>query len=244
MTARRSPLTPGASESRDRAANPVGDAAQPSAPADHREAARGQDDVDALASKVPGLVEPVLLGTRLYDLDDRAQEGSLRRRASCREVEPRPLARSLATEAQHAHGHADLERASPARTGHLEQARGRPGRSPTEARCGRARRGGRCPTTSRRRGAQPPGLRGGRDALRVRRRRARPPPRERVTTMPAQRESFRDRRTERRQEGEAPGSASQPHRSTRSRSSSSVAGPIPGTASSSSTDPNAPCSDR
>ena len=77
--------------------------------------------MDALASKVPGLVEPVLLGTRLYDLDDRAQESSLRRRATCREVEPRPLARSLATETQHAHGHANLERASPAGTGHLEK---------------------------------------------------------------------------------------------------------------------------
>ena len=77
--------------------------------------------MDALASEVAGLVEPVLLGTRLYDLDDRAHEGALRGRAPCREVEPRPLAGSLATETQHAHGHAHLERASPAGTGHLEK---------------------------------------------------------------------------------------------------------------------------
>src|SRR5215207_8854657 len=106
---------------RDRAADPVGDPAQPSAPADDGERARGQDDMDALAPEIASLVEPFLLGPRLPDLDDRAHEGALRRRAPRRKVEPCSLARALAIEAQHAHGHANLERASPARAGHIEQ---------------------------------------------------------------------------------------------------------------------------
>jgi hypothetical protein len=105
----------------NRGADPVRDAAQPSAPAYDRERARGKDDVDALAPEVAGLVEPVLLGTRLSDLDDRAQQGALRWSAPCREVEPRTLAGSLTAETEHTHGHANLERASPARTGHLEK---------------------------------------------------------------------------------------------------------------------------
>jgi hypothetical protein len=75
--------------------------------------------VDALAAQIAGLVETVLLGTRLSDLDDRAQEGTLRWRASRREVESRALARILAPETQN-------ERASPARTGHLEKRGTRP----------------------------------------------------------------------------------------------------------------------
>ena len=46
--------------------------------------------------------------------------------ATGREVEPRTLARSLAAEPQHTHGHTNLERASPARTGHLEKRGTRP----------------------------------------------------------------------------------------------------------------------
>ena len=243
MTARRSPLIPGASES---AIAPRTRSAMPPSPP------RRPTTVKLLVVRMtwtpwrrryPASSNPSSSGRGSTISTIDAQESALRRRATCREVEPRPLARGLA------HQSAARGRARGPRTGFAgsdrspREARGRPGRSPTEARCGRERPGGRCPTTSRPRRAQPPGLRGGGDALRVRRRRARLPPRERVTTMPAQRESFRGRRTERLQEGEAPGSASQPHRSTRSRSSSSVAGPIPGTASSSSTDPNAPCSD-
>jgi hypothetical protein len=82
--------------------------------------------VDALAPEIASLVEPVLLGPRLPDLNDRAQESALRRRAPRRKVEPCSLARALAIEAQHAYGHANLERASPARAGHLEQRRAGP----------------------------------------------------------------------------------------------------------------------
>jgi hypothetical protein len=61
--------------------------------ADDRERAGGQNDMDALASKIARLVEPVFLRTRRLDFDDGPEESPLRRRTARRKIEPGPLSR-------------------------------------------------------------------------------------------------------------------------------------------------------
>ncbi len=77
------------------------------------------------------------------------ENGTLWRRAPERQLEQDALPHRASIESAHLRGNTKRERRSPHRTGHDRRERRRPSQLGQRARCARARRDARCPTTSR-----------------------------------------------------------------------------------------------
>ncbi len=78
-TARRSPLEPRGDRARNMRTEPVGDAADPAAPADDPPVAAVEHDMDAAAGQPAAFVEAVLRSARGADRDPQGEDGALRR---------------------------------------------------------------------------------------------------------------------------------------------------------------------
>ena len=98
----------------DRARNvrtePVGDTADPAAPAHDPPVAAVQDDMDAAARQPATLVEAVLHTARSAHRDPQDEDGALRRRAADGELEQDFLAERARIELTHLGGNAKRER--------------------------------------------------------------------------------------------------------------------------------------
>lgn len=234
----------------------VGRPAEPAALPDHSVAATPEHDLDALAPEVAGLVEVA----RLFGLartrhgDDDLEDRPLGRGALGRQVETCALAELDGAEAQNAYRHARRELAPAGGPGDLDS-RGRraahlgleqarveclqAGASPPEAGERERRAEERYAPASRGEAEQGEGG-GGKD--------------EDAAALPddkGQRQSDAQRRDQQVRRREPLHAADRPphhwraaHRSTSGRSCSSLAGPMPGTASSSSTERKAPLASR
>jgi hypothetical protein len=231
---------------RDRSPHAVGDAPEPTAPADDDEALRAEDDLYASLLQIGGLVEAAAVLYRAWPAHggDELDHGALRGSAADRKLEPRRLLHDQPVEANDLNGNTKRERARPRWARHLHACEcstadvrdedravqvGEPEASPPAAGDEQGRGEERCPLLAR-----------------------------------AERNSGEEESDEHRQEtGEAKhqrggqaraeGAGEQvwrrdPNRGVQSSTSgfrsARRAGPIPGTASSSSTDWNAPCSAR
>ena len=225
---------------RERGAKPVSEAGKTATSAHDPPAIGAKNDVDALVSQPGPLVESTFRRARQTNRRDRLEQAALRRRATERKLEQDGLTEAKTAEAPHLRRNSDLETARAGGPGgHEERALGRvdsreqhapverieAGAPPPPAReeqaCGQERRPNRLLGSGR--GDEEQGRPDGRAE-------------ERETGHVGARHSQAERRDEdvRRVSGAA-------HGTTRSRSWSSRLGPIPGTASSSSTELNAPC---
>ena len=119
-------------------------------------AVRAQDDVDAVTAQPGALVEAVAWPAAAAAPSRRLEHGALRRRAPERQLEQHRLAKAEPAEAA-APGAGTRSSNRDCRGGPVtdEQRCARRCRRAPAARCGRARRGARCPTTSRRAAAAP-----------------------------------------------------------------------------------------
>ena len=81
-TARRSPLEPGGDRTRNMRTEPVGDAADPAAPADDPPVAAVQNDMNTAAGQPAAFVEAVLRTARSADRDAQGENRALRRRTA------------------------------------------------------------------------------------------------------------------------------------------------------------------
>src|SRR2546425_4801437 len=201
-----------------------------------------QNDVNAAVAQPTSLVETVLWAVRRDELSQRVDDGSLRGSTPARELEQDRLMRAEVAEAKHEPGRPHVEPPDPRRPGDHEPGSGSRvetarERAPVErvepcappapagdedhhAEGGEPRRLVDEQRDEQERGAEQLGNRR-RDA-------------NGVCTGQAEAESGREKL--RRTGARGPGQGA-----TRSRSCSIRAGPMPGTASSSSTDPKAPC---
>ena len=235
QAARRRPAEP--------AAKVVGEAGQAAAPADDAPPVAAQDDVDPLATEPARLVEPMRRPAGPNELPEHLEAGALRRRPATRKLEQHGLVDPQAAEARDAGREAKLEPASAWRAGHGHQARlcpadssrehasvedGEPYASPPRAgedgRAGDEEAGTVGPDEGGAGGGEPCSARDSRPGGAEDERRY-------ETEDDGRGDTLRD---DRRRRGDG-------HGATRSRSSSRRAGPIPGTASSSSTEVKAPC---
>ena len=227
-------------------AQTIGQAGNAAASADLAPDAAHEHDVHAAAPQVAGLVEAVLGRAGPLDLDDGLDHGALRRRPAARKLEQHGLAERRPIEPPDLRGNADLEPRAPGRAGHdaahaggLADLRGehaavervethasppQPGEQQERARGTRS-----APARARRRG--------GRDREHGHERDQRSPTRTRFASGEAARRASR-------RAGAGEQRSERAHGAATSRSCSRRAGPIPGTASSSSTEVNAPCSSR
>src|SRR5205085_2024899 len=218
------------------------------APADEPPAVAAQHDVDALAAKPPPLVEPVRRPARRHELAEDLESPALWRRALGRQLEEDGLVDCELPEAGDAGRHPKLEPSSPRRPRHGDEAPLGPPDSRREdaaverleadasppcagdddrrsdKRGGTLRRNERCDCEE---GREP--------------RKARPGRPDEERGGEADRRGRGDALRRKPRGRRARHDSHAPHGATKSRSSSRRAGPIPGTASSSSTELKAPC---
>ena len=234
------PLSP--QPGRDRAREPstqaVGDAAEPTAPTDLSPAISSQNHVHAVSPKPGRLVEAVLRRLRQTHRDDGLDQGTLRRRAPERQLELDGLAQAQTAEASDLGRHPQLEPGMTGRPGDRQHASLRGvDVSEQHAAIERIQSGAAPPPTEQRERSEQD------QEARFRRERQ-----DRERCESDEREHGRAANQVRAAEAEAERrrvhvrrAAQNAHGTTRSRSCSSRFGPIPGTASSSSTDWKAPC---
>src|SRR2546425_6771536 len=89
--------------------DPVGETAQPAAPADDPPAVAAEHDVDAVAAKPGALVEAVYRPARKRDHTEHLEQGSLRWSTAERQLEQDRLRDLEAPEAAHLRRHAQAE---------------------------------------------------------------------------------------------------------------------------------------
>ena len=243
---RRTPLVPRptARSIRSRSASPKpGDSA---APPDLTPARRLEHDVDALAREPRALVEAVLRGPRLRDANRRLEDRPARRRATDGQHEKHALTDALAPERPSSRrGRASSTATNePVRPSRARRRRSR--RAPRRGRSGEARPCAATPSRARRARARRRRAASRADAVE----RSAAAEGDRATT-PRRRERQRDPDGEREPDARRCDEKRRPvelddapHGVTRSRSCSIRVGPMPGTASRSSTDANGPCSAR
>ncbi len=229
----------------DAVAQAIAEALDSAPPPDFTPARRLEHDVDALPGQPRALVETVLRRPRLLDVDRRVQNRPTRRRAPCRQYEQDALPQRLVTELrQHGEHTRRPLRLAGRRNRHerpltgladpcRKDARGdrvHPQRSPSETEHGEH-------------GGKRPDPRGAVDAQRDAEsdEHDRHGERERHREPDGERQTRARRGDEKRRPVEFRDAF---HCVTRSRSCSIRVGPMPGTASRSSTDANGPCSAR
>ena len=230
----------------DPVAKAISEAGNPAASADLPPARCVQDDVDALAREPAALVEPVLRAARLLDPDGRLEDGAPRRRAADGKHEEHALLYLCATERPRQRDDARrpgrrarrgdrdelrdarfAERRPPRTLSRSASIRSDPHASPRAARA--------TPTATRR--APPPSISAHHDCRQ----------RNRAGHRHRNRGPDREREPDARRADEERGPVElddPPHGVTSSRSCSIRVGPMPGTASRSSTEANGPCSVR
>ena len=221
----------------------VGEAGHATPAADHAPPVAAQDDVHSLTTEPAGLVEPVHGPTWADELAEDLEPGALRRRPSERQLEKHRLVDPQPPEPRDAGREAKLEAPSSGRPGDGDEARLRPPDAVRED----------APVEVGGPAAPPPDSceDGGCDDEELRAfaldegRAGRGEGRRDGESRPRAAHDQRGCEAERRGGGNALGDERRPRRdaqgATRSRSWSRRAGPIPGTASSSSTELNAPC---
>ena len=198
------------------------------------------DDVHAVPPKPCALVEAVLRAARQPDLADQIEDRSLGRRAAGRKTEQHGLANVLVAEAPHLSWHANVERRATRRAGHRDERSLRTSRPVARGRCDRVHRAARCPTTTGERQRDPergksPPPRRATDTAKTAASQNRPRARIRAPG------SLRRARCTDTRRADAAAPQQTAHGAATSRSCSMRAGPIPGIASSSSSELKAPC---
>ena len=113
-------VQPACGRSRERGAQPVGDAPEAAAMAGERPPVGAEDDVDALVPEPGALVEAVRGRPRQANRGDRLEQGALRRRAAERQLEENRLVEAEEPEPRHLCREPHLEWAEPRRPGHHE----------------------------------------------------------------------------------------------------------------------------
>jgi len=230
----------------DSIAQAIATARNATATSDLSPCARPRDDVDPLAGEPRTLVEAAVLGASgLGHPNDRFQDGAARRRAADREDEEHPLSQRLSAKRSNLGRHAYRPRCRPRRPGHDEPGRPRLADLGQEHALAHRLEAHRAPAEPRHSEQRSEGGHPRRSATTVdshqRGKRKhdenRAPQRDPVRN----REAGAGRAREQRRPVELDSS---PHGVTRSRSCSTRVGPMPGTASRSSTDLNGPCSVR
>ena len=208
--------------------------------------ARACDDVDSLASEPGTLVEAAVLGTSwLGHAHDRFQDGAARRRAADRKHEEHPFSQRLSAKRSNLGRYAYCPRCLPRRPRDDEPHRPRLADLRQERALAHRLEAHRAPAESRQseQRSERGHARRATTAVDSRQRGQR----EHDENWTSQRDPVRNRETgagragKHRRPLELDGS---PHGVTRSRSCSTRVGPIPGTASRSSTDLKGPCSVR
>ena len=220
------------------ASQPVGQAADATATAHGGPGVDAEDNVDPVTAQPSPLVETVPGGTRCGELSERVQDRSLRRRTAWRQTEQHRLVRPQLAETQHAPFGADVEATAARRRRHDDaDTFGGPDARRERTAVQRLEPGPTPPPAdeqkSEHNAPQAPLAECGRDKRRCGKHEQQRTAAHRV----------RERKTHADSEGDrVRGTVCEcGHGATSSFSCSSRAGPIPGTASSSSTDPNAPC---
>ena len=222
---------------RDVRAQPIGDAADPSATTDDAPVAAAKDDVDSAPRKPASLVEAVLRTARgRYD-GAQGEDGALRRRASERQLEQDALAHRASTELAHLRGHSECEARSSHRAGHGRRERRRTSQLRLQHAAVEGLQTGTTP---------PPADEGQRDRTRghactARGHRGRSPDHDRRDDDCGRPRHVREGEPDAEGDHEQCRPGARDHGETRSRSCSIRAGPIPGIASRSSTEPKPPC---